>query len=63
MRPGSVFFMDLFLRSFCADKFSLVFPCAKKLSKVLCSFAIVFLFKYDLWFEYIFRKIFQPSLS
>ena len=22
-----------------------------------------FLFKYDLWFEYIFRKIFQPSLS
>ena len=36
---------------------------APKTSKVLCSFAIVFLFKYDLWFEYIFRKIFQPSLS
>ena len=35
-------------------------PAVKKLSKVLCSFAIVFLFKYDLWFEYIFRKIFQP---
>ena len=95
MRPGSVFFMDVLLRSFCAGilqglwpplggepspcyiqftakkwlckgccgKFSLVFPCAKKLSKVLCSFAIVSLFKYDLWFEYIFRKIFQPVFA
>ena len=41
---------------------TLCFHAAKKLQKVLCSFAIVFLFKYDLWFEYIFRKIFQPSL-
>ncbi|MFR6474960.1 MAG: hypothetical protein ACLUOL_06880, partial [Faecalibacterium sp.] len=30
-----------------SDKFSLVFPAVKKLSKILCSFDTVFLFKYD----------------
>jgi hypothetical protein len=34
-------------------KFSLVFSCSKKLSKVLCSFDTHFLFKYDLFVEYI----------
>ena len=30
-----------------SGKFSLVFSAVKKLSKILCSFDIVFLFKYD----------------
>ena len=96
MRPGSIFFIEVLLRSSLCWHFSggaaghfaphrprttyslrqkdrfakgvranspLCSHAAKKLSKVLCSFDTVFLFKYDLWFEYIFRKIFQPIFA